>query len=164
MADTPTSTKWLKRGLLASWVINFLIIGLVAGAALRGPFGKGDNGLRPPVAWMQGMIRQLPADAQAELRQSFADRGSDFRRTRRDLRQTRRQMMTILETEPYDADAMAALFERQTTTWRTMVGNGQDAFLETLANMSVEDRAAFASALRSAKSPKRNGQHKDRQN
>ncbi len=146
----PKPNRWLKRGLFLSLAVNLLIVGIVAGALLRpgsGPGGK-SPAPRPPVEWMQGVVRQLPEDAQAELRKGFLNNRGELRRIRSGFRATRQEMMRILETEPYDPQAMEALMRQQDAAWRSIVAKGQMLFLDTIAAMTAEERAQFVQNLK----------------
>lgn len=57
------------------------------------------------------------------------------------------EMLAVLQAEPFDPDALRAIFAEQSDDLVRVQTRAQDALLETIAAMTPERRAAFAAAV-----------------
>ena len=130
----------LRWVLVASLAVNLLVVGVVAGSFAKtgnGPRGGADLGVGP-------FVRALDADGRREvLRELRSNRqvSGEFRNLHR---QGFREIIEVLNTEPFDPEAMQALFESQRGQTQAIQAAGQQALLEHLTDMTPEERAAFA--------------------
>lgn len=136
--------KWQKIVLVASLALNLLVVGIVAGAALKGGGSGGqqrfDLTVGPLTRAMEGNHREAVRDA---LRES----GAFARNGRTAMRADMAAMLATLRAVEFDQAAFRDALMRQ----RARLQSGQNAVLDAVASqiedMSFEERAAFANRL-----------------
>lgn len=150
----PPGGRKLRIALAVSVALNLLIIGLVAGAALR------DGGPR------DRMVRDLdfgpftealrPEDREG-LRRDFIRQAPDMRDMRRQMREDFATVLAALRAEPFDAEALRDVVANQGERMAARLALGQDLILARIAAMTPAERAAFADRLerRLERGPKR---------
>lgn len=141
-----------RKGRGMRWVLgislalNFVFVGLFAGAAMR-HMGEGGKG---PGLEMQSfgapMSRALPPDARRVLRRKLRQEltGVFSKRERQALYQ---QVLTALRADPFDASDVSSLFEVQRDVAGQVQDYAQKAWLEIVSEMSVEERRTVAYQL-----------------
>lgn len=137
-----------KRGriwtvvLVCSLALNLAVAGIVGGTLLSGRIGDG-----PPRSFDLGVGPVAKALERDERRAI----GRMLRQNRvlRDLdpRGRASEMLAVLGAEPFDPDALRAIFAEQSDDLVRVQTRAQDALLETIAAMTPERRAAFAAAV-----------------
>lgn len=151
----PARIRWL---LIGSLTLNLLIIGLVAGMALR--FGAGPPqmiaerslGFGP---WSGGLERE---DYNA-LRKGFEAKGQDLRAAARADRAARAALVAALRAEPFDPAALDAIIAEMQQRTLERLELGQTLIRAHVLAMTPAARHAFADRLE--RSLKRRGD-KDR--
>jgi len=148
--------RWLKVLLVVSLGLNLAVAGIVIGAALD--HRRAD--IRPePAALARDLglgpyARALPHEMQRELGRSvlaLSRQGGEGRRPlRMELRQGFRGMLSELRSEAFDAERAAALLAQQSGALEARRRLGQEALVDLLAGMSLEDRIAYADRLEQA--------------
>lgn len=153
--DKPVKRRpWGKIVLFLSLALNLLIIGLVLGAVSGGPRDRDrspalrDLGYGP---FVQALAR---SDRQALSAAIRAESGS-LRENRAALRAQFEAILGALRADPFDAEAFNTLVVDQRSRVSERVQIGQDLLLKQIAQMTPDDRAAYADAL--DKSLKRRG-------
>jgi uncharacterized membrane protein len=146
MAETQTTPQ--KKGrlwtviLVCSLALNLAVAGIVGGTLLSGRIGEG-----PPRSFDLGVGPVANALERDERRAI----GRELRRNRvlRDLdpRGRAAEMLVVLQAEPFDREALRAIFAEQSNDLIRVQARAQDALLETIAAMTPERRAAFAAAV-----------------
>lgn len=146
MAETQTTPQ--KRGrvwtvvLVGSLALNLVIAGIVGGTLLSGRIGDG-----PPRSFDLG-VGPVAMALERDERRAI---GRELRQNRvlRDLdpRGRAAEMLAVLQAEPFDPDALRAIFAEQSDDLVRVQTRAQDALLETIAAMTPERRAAFAAAV-----------------
>ncbi|MDX5357907.1 MAG: periplasmic heavy metal sensor [Rhodobacterales bacterium] len=156
--QTPRMSRRMRWLLIGSLTLNLLVVGVVAGAALR--FAGGD--LPPPPRsigfgpWSAGLDR----DDHKALRKAFAATGHDFRGEWRAERADREALVAALRTEPFDAEALRAIAQRMTERSQGRMELGQRLVLDHIEAMTPEQRKAFADRIE--KSRKRDDKDGDK--
>ncbi|MEM7731959.1 MAG: periplasmic heavy metal sensor [Pseudomonadota bacterium] len=149
---TPKSRPWVRILLVVSLALNLLVIGAVVGFVIKGGPGlhNGKRGGPPSMATggvgplTQALSKEDRRAIVREMRQRMRDSGWD----RQAHRQSLNRMVAILEARPFDADAFGV--ELQITVER-MQGNlseASGALLNRLADLSDDERAAYAARIR----------------
>jgi len=121
-------------------MVNVLVIGAVAGAALRYRAAPPDGGLGPFAGALSSEDRRAIG---AVIR---ADR-PNLRDAMRTERADRAEILAILRAEPFDAAAFGAVTDRITERSRAWIDLGNRLIVDRVAAMSVAERAAFADRL-----------------
>ncbi len=108
MTDTPPPTArrgWLRVALIVSLMLNVLIVGAVAGVALRERAAPRDVGLGPFAGALSKEDRRaIGAAVRAER--------PKLRETMRAEREDRAALLAVLRAEPFDPAAFAAVTAR----------------------------------------------------
>lgn len=141
----PLRIKWL---LGVSLALNLAVVGAITGAVLRHD-GPGGRFVRAPGAdsYAAPYVMALPrADrraifAQVRKDQQQADTGRTDRRARY------AQVIDALRATPFDRAALQAALDAQKATSLKVQSSVQAAWLDRVALMSDEARAAYASGI-----------------
>lgn len=135
-----TKRRWLAILLGASLTLNLLVVGLIAGMALRF-HGKSD---RSPPSFGPALYRALPDADRKALRERMhqADRGD---------RQTRQEgfkdLTLALRAVPFDPDALAGIVEQQTALRVHTQQSLGEAWLVVVEKMTDAQRSSYADRL-----------------
>ena len=150
---TPKAGRKLRIALAVSVALNLLIVGLVAGAALRG--GPPDRMVRD--LDFGPFTEALTSEDRDALRRDFIRQAPDLRDMRRQMRDDFRSVLAALRADPFDAEALRDVVANQGDRMAARLALGQDLFLARIAAMTPAERAAFADRLehRLERGPKR---------
>jgi len=149
MADevkTKTAT-WVKVVLAISLALNFLVIGAVAGIALRvGPVVKEARQSAGPAGFAP-MIAALQPHERRDLGKSIRDGLSvQPRQGRAEMR----RFLVIVRSEPFDRSAAWAIIETHGTVTTERLTKGQKLLMDKIEAMSPAERQAYAMRLEEA--------------
>ncbi len=146
---TPKSSRlWVRILLVVSLALNLLVIGAVAGFAIKG--GPLKHGGPPHVAvggvgpLTQALTREDRRAIGREMRRKAQESGWD----RRAHRQALERMVVLLEATPFDAEAFDADLNTIMDGMRGRISDARGALVNRLSDMSDEDRAAYAERIR----------------
>lgn len=137
------SPRTLRILLVLSVTLNLVVIGIVAGAALRDPPRPHPD--RGPAFGM--FDRALTEDDRKALREAFRREAPDFRDDWQKMQGDLGDLLTVLRSEPYDAERVEEIFARQLERGQQMAGLGQRLMVERLAGMTATERHDFADRL-----------------
>ena len=138
--------RWVRVALAVSLAVNLAVAGIVAGAILREGGGMqarmmaGDLGFGP-------FTDALSKDDRAKLREAFFAASPEMRDTRRAMKTDFNDLLAQLRTVPFNADALRASFDRQSTRNSDRLQLGQRLMFDLLIGMNDQDREAFAGRL-----------------
>jgi len=142
MADaTPPRRRWLRWALIASLGLNLVFVGLLAGAAFRGP-------PPPPMPGLWKYARVLPEPYRRDLGRALRDSRPDWAGPREALRRQRESMAAALTSEPFDPAAVSEVLAQETRLSGELSARARELLIAEIARMSPEERAAYAEALR----------------
>jgi len=134
---------WVKIVLTLSLAINLLIAGVVAGFALRGgPLG----GKGPSMGYAMPYVIALPPEDRRDVFEAV--------RNNRDLpgrgarRGVYRDMISTLQTTPFDRAAVETLLDRQAAGVEAVQAVAQGTWLDKIDKMSDAERADYAERVR----------------
>ncbi len=145
MSETPVRTpRWIKITLFVSIALNLIVIGLIGGTILRGPFAMPLVG---PAGEFGVFQRAMPGEARNALRKALYDNRADFRSKRRELVAMRVELIEVLRTEPFDAARLDDIMSRQKAFWEELGSTAQHLMGEQIAAMTPDERAQFADNL-----------------
>jgi uncharacterized membrane protein len=148
---TPTPPRmrgWVRALLVVSLALNLLVVGALAGLAVKGPPWKNPH---RPGAQMQQLVGPLthalkPADRRAiarKVREAGEEIGWDMDVHREGVQ----KLVNALQAKPFDAELFASSFNDEIGRVLTLLGLAQGALVEHLASMSEEDRADYAARI-----------------
>ncbi|MFC6637597.1 periplasmic heavy metal sensor [Sulfitobacter sp. JBTF-M27] len=141
----------LKWALGLSLAINLILVGFLAGAAMRFS-GKDWAERRPgPELLLSGapFVRALPHDARRALGRKLRREATDLP-SRAERRALYASMIEVLRTEPFDPDDISAIFATQASTAQSLQSRAQAGWLEIVSGMTADDRADVAARLEEA--------------
>lgn len=141
---TPTSGRLGRIVLVVSLALNLLLAGLIGGAVVSGRGGP-QPGIQADLGRMAEFLpRQDRMTIGREIRRDLRAAGV----SRRDLARSIDDIAAVLEADPFDADAFAAIIRAQ-QGWQDQVRViALDAVIRHLASLPVEERRAVAENLR----------------
>ncbi len=161
MTDPETTPKpprmrpWLRLVLFASLALNLLVVGVVAGAVLRG----GPDRYRMPdrdVAF--AYIRALEEEDRRALRREAIRRFRDDDSLRRNAPRAHYDTaLSLLRQAPFDAAAFDAVLRRQQEGVLARAAVGREVLVARVAAMPPEARAAMADRLEAEIAKRRDG-------
>ena len=143
--DRPSSGRGLKWALFLSLALNLLVIGALAGAAMR-------HRMAPPGPVGFDPVARFWADAPGAA-EGRADRGAwrdrlAARTEDRAERAVRMQALSAaLRADPFDASAVESLLAAERAAFALRLETGHAGFLDRLSGMSASERARFAERL-----------------
>lgn len=140
--------RWIKLVLVASLGLNIAVAGVVGGALLRADKGKDrakllqgrDFGFAP-------YITAFEEDERRELGRNFLRQSGGIKAARDEVRTSFAMILQSLEADPFDAAQFEALLTAQQAALASRQGLGAALIAEKVAQMSTEERAAFAQRL-----------------
>ncbi|MCK4862410.1 MAG: periplasmic heavy metal sensor [Rhodobacteraceae bacterium] len=137
--------RWIKVALIVSVAVNLGIAGVIGGAVLRAPEIHRNNLEAPEGVAM--LARAMPAAHQRELREDLRDRRGDLQPDREELRSLRDRFVVALRAEPFDLDAVNAVFADQRVMLSNLTAAGHDSVIEQIEKMSLRDREMYIRRL-----------------
>lgn len=157
MSDPGTSAppassggRWLKVALVVSLALNLLVLGVVAGAALRHDghmAGERERADVPREFVRSPFLGALaPEDRRAVGRELMREEGL-LRGNRADLRARFERLLAAIRADPFDRAAVEAILDEQRAAGARRLEIAEDAVLDRLSAMSPAGRAAYAERL-----------------
>lgn len=149
-------TRLIQIMLLASLALNLLFVGAIGGAFARGE-GGGRGALVRDLNFGP-LTEALTKEDREGLRRAFIKAAPDMRGERANQREDIKSLLDILRQEPFERDAVAALFSRQMERTKMRLTLGQGMVLDLMTQMTPQARAAFADRLEAVLSRQTKGQ------
>lgn len=139
------STRWARRLLIASLVVNFLILGTVVGLGLRhGPPDRGGFGR------FYGEIIDLVGDEDRReaVRAALRSGRDGWRESREKRNEVWLSVADLLAHEPFDADAANAAFRSEVDDRAERRGASRESLVQAFLIMTPPERGAAADRIR----------------
>ncbi|PTW99118.1 periplasmic heavy metal sensor [Pararhodobacter aggregans] len=145
--------RGLRVALVLSVMLNLLVVGVLAGGALRGPhFAPPGMPGQPDI---RALWRALPAEARADLRAMGRERGLPGEPGPRPGREERRartealnaRILDALRAEPFDAPGFSRLIDGDREALARRLDAAREAFATEVADLSPTERQAMADRL-----------------
>ncbi|WP_421905017.1 periplasmic heavy metal sensor [Mameliella sp.] len=144
--NTARPGRWLRILLFLSLALNLLVVGAAVGFFLNGPPAPRGDRSDPVLPY----TRAFDEDQRRELRRGL------WRAMRKDAGAMRagyladyQRGLDLLRQDPFDQAALAALLADQAARGVEVRARGQEVLLNFLAEMSPEERRAYADRLES---------------
>ena len=145
MAEKQKKSGRLQRGILVvSLALNLLVVGVVAGAFIKGGGPDGPHRIDLTVG---PLTRAMEGERRDAVRDALRESGAFQRRDRSEIRQDMQVLLATLRADVFDEAEFRDALARQ----RARLQSGQDAVLDAITtqieDMGPEERAAFADRL-----------------
>lgn len=146
--EKPRMKRWLRVVLVLSLALNLIIVGLVAGAAMR----FGHKGPPPHVGEHPGspILRALDHDDRREVGRSIRKTYRAYAATAESEQSFYLKLADVIEADPLQPDALrdaSAALDMRMSERRVIA---QKAWMEKVLGMSADDRRAYAERMREA--------------
>ena len=162
--------RWMAVALAVSLALNLLVAGVFLGVRLNPPAKTAD-----PARLDARLLRDLglgpfmnafPPQARRQMARRIRSEIGTLNDGRQALVAELDEMLVLMRTDPFDAEALAQVIERQKQRLNARTDIGREIVLEAITEMTPEERRAFADRLERvlqralAKAPRqpRNGQ------
>lgn len=152
-SDVKTSPKgtrlWMRIVLVVSLGLNLLVVGAIAGIAIKGgPFKHGGPPSHLANQTIGPFTRALTLNDRRLIMRELRRQGEAEGWTREKHRQSMEEMVLLLEATPFDPDAFGNAFEATVNGLQNRLLDASDAFVLRLSDMTDEERAAYAARVR----------------
>ena len=149
-------SRFFQVLLLASLALNLLFVGAIGGSFARGE-GGGRGALVRDLNFGP-LTEALTKEDRENLRRAYLKAAPDMRGERANQRADIQSLLQVLRQEPFERDAVAALFSRQMDRTKARLTLGQGMVLDLMTQMTPEARADFADRLEAVLSRDTKGQ------
>lgn len=139
------SSKALRIALALSLTLNLAVLGVIAGAALRGGPMMREAMVRDP--GFGPYTEALSPEDRKALRRALFEKAPEIREARKEMREEAQAIIALLRSDPFDPAAFAARMETQHDRVARQLRLGQDLLHERVLAMSAPERQAFADRL-----------------
>ncbi len=136
---------WIKIVLVVSLAANLGVAGVIGGAALRAPETRRANLEAPEGVAM--LAHSMPVAHQRELREILRDRRDELRPDRQELKNLRDRFIVALRAEPFELEALDAIFADQRRMLTSLTAAGHDSVIEQIDKMTPRDRELYTRRL-----------------
>lgn len=141
--------KWRTILLFASLAVNFAVVGVVAGAYVnRDRFVPRLQGMGARDIGFAPFISALEQEDRRALGRALRGQGPDPREMGAALQDQFTRLFAALAAEPFDPEAVEAIFEEQQVLLTANQDVGRQALVNQFAQMSQEERMEYAVRLR----------------
>ena len=161
MVRAKASGRGLKILLAASLAANLAVAGVVAGFALRGHGGERPSQMTVRDMSFGPFTEALTRDQRRAMLREFGTRGPGLREMRAQMRGDFDSVLSVLQAEPFDPEAFRVAMEGQSRRVADRAEAGRDALVALVAQMTADERSAFAERLQGTVS--RRGDRSDRE-
>lgn len=141
----PRRRPWLRIAFFASLGLNLVVIGLVAGLAIKGPPGPPAGGPMEP--GLRGYGDAMPEPFRRDLGKALRASRDEWSPPRDRMRQMRADLAAALTADPYDPGAVARVLDDGTGLLTALSRRGSGLVLDQIARMDQADRAEYARRL-----------------
>ncbi len=147
-----TTSRGMRILLFVSLALNLLVVGVVAGIAVNGPpgppgGGRGSSNQDPALPYTRALEEDQRRDLRRQLRRDVMRDRQEMRALRDDIFAGYQEALSVLRSSPYDSDALEAALVRQADHGAELRARGQALLGAYIAEMSAEERAAYADRL-----------------
>lgn len=155
MSTAPKKRRAITIALILSLGLNFVIVGVVAGAFLRGDKSPVRIAVTPD---LRAAIAALPDEGRERIRETMRSAVPDPQSARIGQLNNSRAFATAIRAEPMDRARVEAIFNQRLDADTVLRSSAQGALLDTLEAMSQQQRLDFLNALRQETRSGRSGE------
>jgi uncharacterized membrane protein len=136
--------------LVASLVVNVLLVGVVGGAALS---RYGPRHAAPPTAALEkaptlrGALKDVPPAERQALRRKLLAAWTSVEPQRRSAQQARETLLETVEAEPYDVAAVKTALAKMRSIDAELSASFHEAAAEGIATLAPDKRRAWVLAV-----------------
>ncbi|MEL6765783.1 MAG: periplasmic heavy metal sensor [Pseudomonadota bacterium] len=139
----PRAPRWMSLLLIASLGANLLVVGVLGGAALRS-MAEEDDGLNRRERLVQRLLPESHYDAWKTTVHAAHD---EKQAIRSEIITSHMRMVTILRTDPFEAEAMMSAFGQRMALQQKMLGLTGRQIVTMASSMTFEERKVMADRL-----------------
>ena len=141
--DTKTTGKWRSWLLIGSLALNLIIIGAIAGSALRGP-DRAPRGKMTQPDLLRDLVQAVPKDQRGELRKDLNAKRDELRGMRTEMQSRRQDLVRVLVSPEFDISQIVAIFDDHRVILSRIASGGHEIIIRRIEAMSPEEREEFA--------------------
>ncbi|SOH92327.1 Heavy-metal resistance [Monaibacterium marinum] len=145
MSTAPKKRRAITIALILSLGLNFVIVGVVAGAFLRGDKSPVRIAVTPD---LRAAISALPEEGRDQIREAMRNSVPDPQSARIRQLNNSRTFATAIRSDPMDRELVEAMFNQRMDADSTLRASAQSALLDALEAMTQQQRVDFLNALR----------------
>lgn len=149
-ATPPSSPRWIRLVLIASIALNLLVLGIVGGAILSPDGPRAQRAEANERIASVPFLRALDSKERRDLIRSIRNQPAPMRATDGGPRQATEAILVLIRSDPFDATALSEALESQRRMGQERQLRGERALIQTLSEMSPEERGAYADRLEEA--------------
>ena len=141
---------WVKVVLFTSLAMNLLIVGMVAGAVLRGGPGANRAELNRSAIRDLGLGpfgQALSLDSKRDIGRAMKGRGDELRENRQEIRAQIDTLLTVLRQTPYQSETVREILTEQQHRLIQRQDIGRELLISNLESMGPAARAEYADRL-----------------
>lgn len=136
--------NWKKSVFVISLAINFLIAGMVGGAMFIGS-KKGDvHNNRQVMGGLRPFISELTKEERKDLIGTYRKKRESFKGERDTKQSQLTDVVSKIKMQPFDVLQLEAAFADLRNSPKPSAVAGHKMLIETIANMSDDERASYA--------------------
>jgi uncharacterized membrane protein len=144
--------RWIKIALGLSLAVNLAVVGVVAGAAFRGP----PKDPRPGVSgYATAYIKALPREDRHAILQKVRKSGGQGRLSGDERRALFDEMLAALRAQELDRAVITDVLNKQKAASLGVQSGVQDQWIALVAGMSKDERLIYADAVQEVLDRKR---------
>jgi uncharacterized membrane protein len=141
----PATATWVKVVLALSLALNLGVVGVVAGARMKG--GPGDQGDLPRDLSFGPFSEAFSREDRRALRSALLEKAPEFRASRQAAKAEFDALITALRAKPFDADTLRTALGAIEARNADRLELGRTLIEARIFDMSDSDRLAFADRL-----------------
>jgi len=159
----PQRSRWMKPVLVVSLALNLAVVGLVAGALIRGgPMMRAEMGRDGGRDLGLGLLAEgLSRADRLALRRAMVASNPDIANWRERAGKEFAGVLAALRAEPFDPDGLLVVLEAQSGRMQARLDNGRRILVARIADMTAAERAEFASRLEERVQRLPGGRHRE---
>ncbi len=157
-SNTGGKRRWTTLLLIVSLALNLIIVGVIAGFALRGP--KIGTPSAPSMPGAISLLRAVPDSHRGELRSAFKDQRTTLQSYRKEIDGLRDAFLAVISTDPLDVAKLEELLASHRAIESNISQSGQALLLKTITTMDLDARLELVEKAK--KMPRRPPRGKDK--
>lgn len=157
-ASSSSWPRWGKPALVASVMVNLLLVGGLLGGLVAGHRHGGVGAHAPIERGIVAFVRSMPKERSQALLQTIEGQRPAFKAARKELRQARGAAFDAFTAANLDAGALRTALTKAGEADDKMQALGTNVFVELAGRLTPAERQAYRE-WREAQEPRHRGPH-----